>query len=54
MNKLASVQGRKIDDFLLPDGMHPNDLWHKILAETISGLMIDLINESDTYGTHKH
>jgi lysophospholipase L1-like esterase len=49
MNKCATLQGRQIDDFLLPDGMHPNDLWHKISAETISELIIDLINKSDAY-----
>lgn len=46
MNKSPSVHGKQIDDFLLPDGVHTNDLWHEISAETISDLIIDLINNS--------
>lgn len=42
MRKLASEPGKKLEDFLLPDEMHTNDLWHQILAEHISELIIDL------------
>lgn len=42
MNKLASEPGKKIEDFLLPDKMHTNDLWHQILAEKLSNLIIEL------------
>ncbi len=52
MNKLASEPGRRIKDFLLPDEMHPNDLWHQILAERLSNLIIEL-NDSDGHSTMK-
>jgi lysophospholipase L1-like esterase len=45
MNELASIPGNQIDDFLLPDSMHTNDLWHKISAVAISELIIDLLNK---------
>ena len=54
MNKMASERGKKIEDFLLPDEMHTNDLWHKILAETVSELIIDLMNDSNTNRSRKH
>lgn len=44
MNKIASKEGKQIEDFLLPDEMHTNDLWHDILAGTISELIFDLKN----------
>jgi lysophospholipase L1-like esterase len=46
MNKIASKEGKQIEDFLLPDEMHTNDLWHDILAGTISELIFDLKNAS--------
>jgi lysophospholipase L1-like esterase len=54
MNKLAAEPGKQIEDFLLPDEMHTNDQWHNILAEHISELIIDLLNDSDKNGTNKH
>ncbi len=40
MRKCAAESGTRIEDYLLPDGMHPNDLWHKKSAELISDLII--------------
>lgn len=42
MKKLAAKSGIQIEDYLLPDAMHTNDLWHKISAELLSDLIIGL------------
>jgi lysophospholipase L1-like esterase len=54
MNKLAAESGRQVEDFLLPDSMHTNDLWHKISAEKISQLIIEVIKgEQRIINNHK-
>lgn len=47
MTRMAPREARQTEDFLLSDEMHTNDLWHKFLAERISELIIDLMNDSD-------
>ncbi len=43
MPRMAAKEGKEVDVFLLPDGMHPNDSWHQIQAEIISGKIFDLL-----------
>lgn len=47
MTRLPGKKGPQLEDYLLPDEMHTNDLWHKISAETIAELIIDLINDPE-------
>jgi hypothetical protein len=47
MNKLAEIPGKEIDDFLLSDSMHTNDLWNQISSEALSILIIDLIKKTE-------
>jgi len=47
MNKLAALPGKEIDDFLLSDSMHTNDLWNQISAEALSEIIINLIKKAE-------
>lgn len=53
MTRLPHKKGPQLEDFLLPDEMHTNDLWHKISAETIADLIIDIINHPENNTNQK-
>lgn len=43
MSSSNFLKGREIDSFLLPDGIHTNDAWHKVLAEKLSATIISYV-----------